>query len=237
MTKPLLLFSALCVLASAGISHAATVVFTIANSALNTLTLSGNVGGAPHTFQGTAGSLVDTYTGSITADLTGGVLTFSPGGDSLTAQLNASRPVGGFLPAGGGVDNYGVTVNAAAGGGVIAFRDLIFDITGGTMTNGAASTAIFGFSSGHADYNAPAFGAPGSLPLPPVTPVANSSPGLVSLLTVGSTQTLTIPITLTYPGPPSTTFNGQLVLQRTVPEPASFVFALAGLLGIFRRRR
>jgi hypothetical protein len=166
------------------------------------------------------------------------VLPFSAGGAALTAALNPSAPGGGFLPAGSGVDNYAVTVNAAAGGGSIAFRDLVFDISGGTATHGAPTTATFLITAGKADYNAPAFGA-GSLPLPGAS-AANSSASPVSLVTAGLTETLTLPVTLVFPGDastPSTTFTGQFVLERTIPEPTSLVLAAAGLAGIFRRRR
>jgi len=228
-----LLLTGLGLLACTSLAHAAIVTFTI-DPVLSSLTLAADIMGVPLLEQ-TAGSLFDAYNGTITGDLIAGTLTFT-GSSVITAAANPAAPGSGFLPAGAGVENYAVTIPAGLGGGSIAFRDMVFDITSGSVLSGSPSSATFAFTAGHGDYDAAAFGV-GSLDLTGEAPVANASGANATITVVGLTETLTIPISLTYTGDVNATFTGQLIATRTIPEPTSLVLGLAGLLSILRRRR
>ena len=182
-----------------------------------------------------AGSLIDSYNGTITGDLVGGTLTFS-GGSAVMALLHPGAG-SGFdpNPGTGGTDNYGGQIPAI--GATLAFRSIGFDLLSGNVVSGTPSTAPLEFFSGHADYFAP--------PLVPTDgtvdligeSVANTSALNATLFTSGSVETLTIPITIIYPGDLTATFTGQLVAVRNIPEPTSLMLGAMGLAAGFRRRR
>src|SRR5690349_5278969 len=92
---------AACCAMCAGTAQGAVVTYTIVPE-LSSLSMGGDVLGAPLGPQAPGGDVAN-YQGTITGDLTGGVLTFS-GGSAIDAMLNPNGP---FIPATDGVeDNY-----------------------------------------------------------------------------------------------------------------------------------
>jgi hypothetical protein len=206
--------------------QAAPATFTI-DPASSSLTLSGSFQGAPFSSQ-SAGSLTDSYAGTITGDISGSTITFS-GGSSITAQAHPNGA--SFTPAGVGVTNYGAQV-AAIPGQVGALRNIVLDLTGGTASDGVAGSETLAFTSGKLDYAGPATGN-GSLSLVNLSSL-NSSTTPVSLITAGQVQTLTLPIAVTFDDGSGViqTYTGSIVSLRTIPEPSSGVLlvCLAGCL-------
>lgn len=109
------------------------------------LNLAGNAFTLPYTAQ-VPGSLTANWSGTIAADLTNGVFTFS-GGSSITADLNSLGPfdttpnVVGVTSASYGVQGTGAVFpigNATIQG---VYKDLVFDIVAGTAQNGSAMSA------------------------------------------------------------------------------------------------
>jgi hypothetical protein len=236
MKTPSLLLITVPLALSAGSARAVAVTYSIVPGS-SSLTLSGDYSGFAFSQQA-PGSLVDSLSGFINGDLTGGTLTFS-GGSSIVASENAAPP---FNPAGAGVDNWGVSI--AAIGATGAYRDFVWDITSGSVTHGSppGSIPVFTIFSGVLDYFAPPLD-PQSGQLPYAAAAApNSAGGNVTITTAGTTETLTFPVTLVLDlsaqSAPNQTWTGTIVATRTViPEPASAVLAglAAGLL--LRRRR
>lgn len=228
-----LFLTAVSLMALAGISRGALVTYTI-DPARSSLTMAAAYSTFDITAQ-TAGSLIDSYNGSITGDLVGGTLTFS-GGSTIIALLN---PVAGAgfapLPGTGGIDNYGGEIQAI--GATLSFRSINFDLLSGDVVSGTPSTAPLEFTSGHADYFAPPLVPPnGTVDFIGET-AANTSALNATLLSDGSVETLTIPVTVFYPGDLSATFTGQIVAVRNIPEPTSLMLAAMGLAVGLRRRR
>jgi hypothetical protein len=213
---------ALAVIAASPMSARAVAVTLNVNSALSSLTLSGSILAPIYAFSAqvttpTNSSMSDFWGGTIAADLTGGVLTFSSG-SSITALAS---PLGPFTPAGSGIDNYGVQASIYSVKG--AYRDLTLDITAGTATDLAAPGGVtFQFIGGSKlDY----FATIGS-----GTSTLNSS-GLdtsASLVSFNGT-TLYLPVQLQTTGSNSRIENwtGTIVATVVVPEPSTL--ALAGL--------
>ncbi len=217
-------FLAVC-LALTNASRAATVSYTI-NPDLSFLTMTGDVIGTAITPQA-AGADIAYYQGTITGDLTAGVLTFS-GGSVIDALPNPAGPFQlNTLP---GEDNYGVLSGAIP----VAFRNILMDITTGTVQHGVAPAGMdlpvnftinSPLASGDDDDTTP-----------------NTTALLASLSTAGNVETLTIPILRNSGegGALHIVLDGQLVASRVVPEPSSV--ALLGLgsvvsLGLAWRRR
>ena len=221
-------------LALATVAEATVVSYTI-DPAHSSLTLTGDVEGTPLTPQG-AGADFDTYQGMIVGDLVAGVLTFS-GGSSIVADLNGSGP---FLPAAGGtVDNYGMETATYVTGlglppGPLAFRDVVFDITAGSLSDGALPSLV----------DIPVTGTAAS-PYLGAYPLAGSgiwhSIGMASLTTTAGVETLILPFQReSGVGELHVFLTGTLVATRTVPEPANLVLVgmgLVTLLLIASRRR
>lgn len=222
-------------LALAGISSAAIVTYTV-DPTRSSLTLASAYGGQPATEQ-LPGSLVDSYNGTITGDLTGGTLTLS-GGSAIMAMLHTAAGAGFTpTPGSGGVDNYGGQIQAFAA--FIAYRSIGFDLPSGSLINGSPFADPFVLISGHADYSA---GPPVSPPTGTVAFIGATAPNASALnatiTTSGSIETLTIPISISYPGTLSAAFTGQIVAFRNIPEPTSLVLGAMGLTaGLLRRRR
>lgn len=220
-------FACLAVFAAlAGASQAASVTYTI-DSNLSFLRMTGDIVGTPITPQGATGD-IDYFQGTITGDLTGGVLTFS-GGSVIDALLNPSGPF--QLNTVGTEDNYGVMAGAIP----VAFRDILMDISTGTVQDGQAPSGMdlpVAFT-----INSPL--ASGS----DTDTTPNTTAALASLTTVGNVETLTVPILRDSGagGLLHIVLEGQLVASRVVPEPSSV--ALLGLGGVAaaglasRRRR
>lgn len=228
------LLPASCLLLSTSLVRAVIVTYTV-DSTLSSLTVGGNASGAPLTAQ-TAGADKVAYKGTVTGDLSGGILTLT-GGSSLVAGLNTVAP---FIPApsGSAVDNYGVFIAGSANNGAIAFRDLQFDLPSGNITSGSPTTAPFQFTAGFADYNIPSIGAPGTLPLAPASS-ANAAAGSALISTAGGTETLTFPVSLSYVagGGVTITYTGNITATRAIPEPAAPALTLLGLVGVTAARR
>ena len=231
------------VLASANL-RAAIVVLNV-NSGLSSLDLTGPVGG-PGTpgvggivyMQQSAGSLVAQYGGTITADLTAGVFTFS-GGSAITAIVNPNGPFTS-APNSIGVEagNYGITANGLVllAGAVLTvngvYKDLVLDITAGTAQNGAATGATMNFSAGALDFGvSPAVVAPGTASLVGSNGL-NTSPTQVSW----DGTTLRIPVAFQTTGGTGRVENWSGTIVGTivaVPEPSSIaLMSLVGVVGL-----
>lgn len=238
---------AMTALLSAAVSvKAGTVTFTIDQSA-SYLTLSGLIAyhyplptdpGLPSNPQ-VAGAQTDQWGGTLTANLNGGVLTFS-GGSIITAALNPSAPFVGNPGHSSGIDNYGVYSSGLISVGSLvvtgAYQGLVLDIPSGTVQNGAAASGMsLSFIGGGLEYsyNIPALGAPGtgtSAMQDTGGTGANTATGLVSFTTVGDQMYLTLPILFQTTGGTGRVENwtGQIVAFAAVPEPSTVTVALLG---------
>jgi hypothetical protein len=205
------------------------------DSSQSTLTLSGAAFGLPVSGQGgNPATLVDHWGGYLNVDLTGGVLTFSPG-SIITAALNPTAPFSTFPnPGSGGVDNYGVFGSGLVSGvGLVlqlngAYRSLVFDITSGTVQDGQAPSGMnLQLTAGHLDWGAI---------VSPNTPFGGTS----SLIGVGGANisaslaswdgtTLVLPVHINT-GLYSNRIEDYLgTIVAVIPEPSSVALALVGL--------
>jgi hypothetical protein len=224
------------------VSGAASTSFLV-NSALSSLTLQGEVAGLEFIPQ-SAGSMVDSWGGTLVGDVSGGVITFN-GGSAITAILNPASP---FQPQpiasyGGGVENYGVQAEgfvAFLGGFATvngAWRNLSLNIAAGTVQNALASSGMtLNYNTGsRLDYYvaSPGFTGPGqdNLSNNPLAP--NTAAGTVGW----DGETLTLPVAFTMFGDNGLVqyWSGTIVAT-AVPEPTSMALALLGL-GLFAARR
>ena len=228
-----------------GVSNVnATPASYVINSSLSNLTLSGGVAGLPYTAQ-TPGSLKDSWSGTINADLTGGILTFS-GGSTITALLHPSAPFSTApIATPAGIQNYGVTASGVVPtfGGLTTingvYLDMVLDITAGTAQDGLAPGAILIKYTGGSVFGgvaAPVGNLPTSANLTSIAAASNTSGSLVSL--PGAYTTLTLPVLFTTTGGSGRfeTWTGTIVAD-LVPEPATSMMVAfgAGLLLLSRR--
>jgi hypothetical protein len=228
-------------------SQASTLIFNIDQSA-SSLTLSGLIAyhyptptdpGVPSQAQ-SPGSLTDQWGGTLSANFSGGVLTFT-GGSVITAALNPSAPFIGNPGHTSGIDNYGVYSSGLISVGSLsvtgAYQGLVLDIPAGTAQDGAAPFGMsLSFTGGGLEYSytIPALGAPGtgtSAMQSSGGTGANTAAGLVSLTTVGDEMTLTLPVLFQTTGGTGRVENwsGQIVAVATIPEPSTVTVALLGL--------
>ena len=168
------------------------------DSALSSLTLSGSAYGLSFAEQA-PGSLTAQYAGTITGDLSGGVFTFS-GGSAINALAtgpysNAPNTIGPEM------GNYGVVASGTLpppysgfGPQVISgvYKNIILDLTAGTATNGAATTATFNFNSAHLDYGANPSGLTGDSSM-----VGDNAANASASNVTWNGTTLTIPVSFT----------------------------------------
>ena len=137
-----------------------------------------------------AGADVDALSGTINADETGGILTFS--GTSSIAPV--ANPAGPFQPTGfPGTDVFGVITDGATPVGVIsvALRDWVFTIQSGTAANGALPSDGGLTLATTQGYQVNSFSGQVSI-------VGQSGPDVatntISLTTSGNIETLVIPV-------------------------------------------
>jgi hypothetical protein len=248
---PFVLFCGVAMFALCGATaHALPVVFTIdparssirvnTDPTVNTSNPTGDVTKLLSTAvtEQVPGSGTDTYSGTIAADETGGVLTFS-GGSSVVAALNTagSPPYTPTTPA--GVDNYGMKTVSATGttGGVVfaALRNTAFDITSGTVSDLTVPSGVNLQIPNGAFGAVTLFGA-----LSTAGAGADSTGVAASLTTSGGIETLILPITRITGTSAHFVLIGQLVATRQVPEPSTFVLAgvsAAGLAVVCLKKR
>jgi hypothetical protein len=196
----------------------------------------------------TSGSMTCKFGGTISADLTGGVLTFS----NTSAILGELNPAGPFLPPSGqpaAIDNYAVSILKVLGplaNGAI--RDLHVSLTAGTVADGVIpSTLEIGLPSFLFAYEI----YPNGLGVDPDSdesltssaPVFNTASTAATLEMIDAvTERLIIPIlrtSLTDDGALRIDLTGQLYAIRTVPEPATWLLmglGMIGLVGVARRK-
>ena len=186
------------------------------------------------------GSMSNPWGGTITADLTGGVLTFT-GGSVITAAPNPGAPFIGNPTHTTGIDNYGIWSSGLISVGSLSitgsYQGLVLDIPAGTVHNGATPSGMnLSFTGGAIEYNgfAPALGGAfvGTSAMAGSGGTgANTTAGLVSLTTVGTTELLILPIQFQTTGGSGRVENwsGQIIALATVPEPSTIAVALLGL--------
>jgi hypothetical protein len=199
---------------------AADVVTYTVDDGLSVLTLSGDAAGAPLEEQA-PGSLTTNYTGVIDADIQGSQ--FQLIGGTLDANVSGS-----YVPGVGGSDgsapgDYGASVDfGLLGSGDAAVRGLTVTVTSPLLPVGStfdASQITATITGGNLDYDAGLLGN-GREPLDGSGQNADPN-GTFS--TVGSVETITVPVDLTIflelfsPNDSELHIVGQVVASRTVP--------------------
>ncbi len=219
----------------------ADVVILNVNSAQSSLMLGGTAFGLNYVQQN-AGSLVTTLSGTIRADLTAGVFTFSAG-SAIVADINPNGPyTTAPNPIGVEPGNFGVTASGVVPGfgdatvnGV--YKNLVFDVTSGTTQNGVALTgATLRFTAGTLDFGAATGLGPqvGSSNLANVAG-ANTSAALVTW----DGTTLTLPVVFQTLGSNRVENWSGTISATAVPEPStiSLLFSFGFVASMRCRRR
>lgn len=232
-------------------AHAAVVTYTIdpnQSSLFVSGQLTGNMAGAQ-----TTGSLSTSYSGTIVADVGGGMIKF-PGGSHINAanQPDDQQPDSSDLQGSSAPANYGRIADGPFGTTTFeAIRDLSFEMSDDTSgagitlngTNFDSGSLVLLVNSGTSDAVYATIGVPTDLSGKGTS--NGTAGGFSTLVQNGTTETLTLKIdsgaigySIEQTGDSSMSFTGTIVATRTVvPEPASL--ALCGLtgIGLLRRRR
>jgi hypothetical protein len=228
-----------CLLATTFAATAAVINLNI-DPTQSSLSLTGGAFGLTYNPQ-TAGANMTSLSGTITADLTGGVFTFS-GGSGIVFDVNPNGPFTtapndlGVVPG-----NYGVTASGLVNpfGQVTVngvYRNLTLDVLGGSAQNGLAmSGGVLKFTGGVLDFGAAtqfAGNVPGSSN---ITAQANNTAG-GSVIWDGTT--LTFPVLFVTQGGNGRVENLSGVVVARVPEPSSLALvSVLGLTALTRKRR
>ena len=224
-----------------GSVQAGTVILNV-DATQSSLALTGGAFGLPFTQQN-PGSLSANFGGTIQADLTGGVFTFS-GSSTITGIVNPTGPFTTFPnPIGSEPGNYGVVgtgaipafgIPSATINGV--YKNLVLDITAGTSQNGSASVGgMIKFTGGVLDFgafnnttNSAVIGGSGTSNLQSAS-TANTSASLVSW----DGTTLRIPVAFQTTGGNGRVENWSGSIIAAVPEPSSIaLISLVGMVGL-----
>jgi len=250
LTMPFIRLATLAILSLSLSGRAVTVSYYV-DSGLSSLSLTGNAFGLNFTGQGgNANALKDFWGGTIKADFTGGVLTFT-GGSAITANLNALGPFSTVpFPSTPGGDAYGPTATGfVTGYGLVtvnaAYRNLTFDITAGTAAYGVAPSAsgiTFQFTAGNLDWGATTGLGPtgGTSSLIGVNGLDTSSRSVILSPSALPGDVLILPVSVHTIGSNRNEYwEGTLVA--VIPEPSSAALVGLGFLGFsvlqFRRTR
>jgi autotransporter-associated beta strand protein len=227
-------FAAACLARMVSESPAATITPVI-NTLQSTLNVTMTFNGSTATTQ-TTGSLSDGYSGAITASLANNALTFA-GGSSIVAEAASTGyqpPIGGANTE-GSPQNYGgyfssISVASFSFSSDADLRGLNFDITGGSAAIGApANGLVFTIETGATNFsvtNLAAIGVPNgyyseNLGKSGTNVATNTSTSPVTVTVAGATETLTIPVNLTYIVteenlPATLNFKGNLVSSAAI---------------------
>lgn len=239
--------------------------FTV-DATRTTLTLSGEVtdGGTSHlpllpqtgasTLNAAENSLTTHLAGVVSADVGTNTLQILPG-SALTAQVNGKwQP--GSSPAPDGSNpanalakadaNFGVFLTSFGFTEYVAARGVAFSLNSQPLTNNGSGFEVGGplvnvsTTAGKVFYDGSV-----SIGMDDLTggPAANNeATNLATLATVGTTQTLTVPIVATFTSDVGSGltmvlhYGGQVVATRAVPEPTFLGVISVGVLTLLRRR-
>ncbi|MCX6917323.1 MAG: PEP-CTERM sorting domain-containing protein [Verrucomicrobia bacterium] len=223
------------------VTRADPVTLTL-NSSLSYINASGAAFGLPYGGQA-PGGMAASYSGSMVADLTAGVFTFS-GGSSIVGIVNPAGPFSTDpYPGGPYAGNYGVTAGPTfiTGYGYVivngVYGGMTLDLTTGTAQNGAAPVGMTdAWTAGTLTWGA----ANSALPFGPWNPVGGgvalmggiSGPDTSATLASWDGTTLILPITFHTTGSNRyEDWSGQLVATLSeVPEPSTLALAGMGML-------
>ncbi len=208
-----------------GLTAFGTDTFTVVPSE-SSVSISGSVLGAPITAQG-PGSLTAQYSGSVLVNVGNGVIQF-PGQSQVIAVDSGSWQPLSDGSAGSASANYGATASYSFGTGVAAARDIVADLTSGTvgLVNGQFDTQGITCTIPDTAVSSAAYRLQGFINTSGTVSLAgNSATGETaqgSLVTVGNVQILTIPINYTFyfslvsTNDTVITLTGQLVATHTL---------------------
>jgi hypothetical protein len=227
-----------CLLATSFAATAAVINLNI-DPTQSSLSLTGGAFGLAFNPQ-TAGATTTSLSGTITADLTGGVFTFS-GGSGIVFDVNPNGPfTTAPNPLGVVAGNYGVTASGvvpSVGQSTVngVYRNLTLDVLGGSAQNGLAmSGGVLKFTGGVLDFGAatPLGDATGTSDI--IAQANNTAGGLVTW----DGTTLTFPILFVTQGGSGRVENWSGVVVARVPEPSSLALvSVLGLTALVRKRR
>ena len=215
------------------VSTPAAPVTLAVNSSRSSITLAGNAFTLNYVQQA-AGSLVDTFSGTIVAnDMGGGVLSF-PGSSAITGVLGGPFATSPY-PGGPYPGNYGMTAGPAfvPPYGIVTvngtYTGLTLDLTAGSVQNGLASSGLVEtWTAGTLIWgaNTSAYGPQGGTS----SMVGVTGPDTSASLVSWDGTTLTLPVQFhTIGSNRYEDWSGTLVATVVVPEPTTLGLALLGL--------